>query len=77
MSWNIEGKYVTGIYLGLFPVAGTVTESRVKYGGDVCHTVSLKEPIKVFGVIRETVILNDQEIYYTYESETEQNAIVK
>ena len=47
--WHLEGMKVWGTYLDLFPVGGTVTESRVKYGGKVCHTVKLNSPIEVFG----------------------------
>jgi hypothetical protein len=60
--WNLEGMKVWGTYLNTFPVGGTVTESRVKYGGKVCHTVKLNSPIEVFGAIRETVILEHSDI---------------
>lgn len=60
--WHLEGMKVWGTYLDLFPVGGTVTESRVKYGGKVCHTVKLNSPIEVFGARRETVILEHSDI---------------
>ena len=45
-----------------FPVCGVVELSRVAYGGGVKHTVVLKEPIMVYGVERDRVILNHNEI---------------
>ena len=63
MNWNhLEGKRVNGLYLGLFPFRGTVVESRVKYGGDVQHTVQLAEPIVVYGAVRE--LTRDRKYFY-------------
>ena len=62
MSWNLEQKVVTGKYLGQFPIVGTVTESRVKYGGKVCNTISLQEPIVVFGAVRDVVLMDSDEV---------------
>jgi len=40
--WNLEGMRVKGMYLsGDQPVSGTVTHSRVEYGGNVSHHVKL------------------------------------
>jgi len=58
MDWNLEGKRINGIYLGLFPFKGMVMESRVKYGGHVQHTVALDETIKVFGEVREYILVD-------------------
>ena len=58
MSWNIEGAHVTGLYMNVFPFAGIVTESRVKYGGQVQHTVKLDSPIEVFGATRNTILID-------------------
>jgi hypothetical protein len=60
--WDLENCRVTGNYMGMFPIAGMVTESRVKYGGTVSHTVALDKPITVFGAIRECVILDNWEV---------------
>jgi hypothetical protein len=65
--WDLENCRVTGNYMGMFPVAGMVTESRVKYGGSVSHTVALDKPITVFGAIRECVILDNWEVSKIYE----------
>lgn len=59
MQWNLEGKRINGMYLGLWPYSGTVTESRVKYGGEVQHTVKVDEPFKVYGAVRDVVLVTD------------------
>ncbi|CAB4129831.1 hypothetical protein UFOVP116_135 [uncultured Caudovirales phage] len=58
MQWNLEGMQVYGMYLDDIPVSGMVTLSRVQYGGAVCHTVQLNEPITVYGAVRDRVILD-------------------
>ena len=65
--WNLENCRVTGNYMGIAPVAGMVTESRVKYGGSVSHTVELDTPITVFGAVRDRVILDNWEVEKIYE----------
>ena len=62
MNWNLEGKRVNGLYMGLFPYSGTVTESRVKYGGDVQHTVTVEQPFKVYGEVRKVLLISNKEI---------------
>ena len=62
MSWNLEGQRVHGLYLNQFPYAGVVSESRVKYGGTVQHTVELDETITVFGALRNHVLVSGNEI---------------
>ncbi len=57
MNWNLEGLRINGLYMGLFPVQGRVTLSRVQYGGTVSHHMDLEEPIKVYGAVRDRVIL--------------------
>jgi hypothetical protein len=57
MNWNLEGLRINGLYMGMFPISGKVDISRVKYGGEVSHHVVLDEPIKVYGAMRERVIL--------------------
>jgi hypothetical protein len=65
--WNLENCRVTGNYMGIALVSGMVTESRVKYGGSVSHTVELDKPITVFGSVRERVILDNWEVEKIYE----------
>lgn len=68
--WNLEGLTVRGEYFG-FPVAGVVTLSRVKYGGEVQHTVDLFFPITIFGDERTSVLLDANEVAHVeYESIT-------
>ena len=70
--WNLEGLTVRGTYFGL-PVEGVVTESRVKYGGTVQHTVDLFQPISLFSTSehRTTVLLDAHEVtFIEYESVT-------
>ena len=68
--WNLEGLTVRGEYYG-HKVSGVVTLSRVKYGGDVQHTVDLFFPITMFGSERTTVLLNASEVVHVeYESVT-------
>ena len=62
MSWNLEGKRINGLYMGLFPYTGLVTESRVKYGGEVQHTVLVDEPFKVYGAVRTQILVSGKEI---------------
>lgn len=62
MNWNLEGKRINGLYMGLFPYSGLVEESRVKYGGEVQHTVLVDEPFKVYGAVRERILVCITEI---------------
>jgi hypothetical protein len=48
--------------MGLFPYAGVVTESRVKYGGTVGHTVKVDAPLTVFGATRDCVLVSGSEV---------------
>lgn len=57
--WDKTGQYIHGLYLKFLPFAGVVTESRVKYGGQVQHTVKLNTPITVFGTVRDTILVGD------------------
>ena len=60
--WNLENMYVSGKYMGEFPIIGKVRLTRVKYGGGISHHVDLIEPMEIYGNIRESVILNHSEI---------------
>ena len=62
MSWHLEGHRVSGVYLETNHVNGTVTESRVSYGGRVQHTVLLDQPRTFFGTERTHVILYAEEL---------------
>lgn len=62
-NWHQAGKQITGKYMGIFPYSGQIVDSRVKYGGNVEHTVQLDEPISVYNDTRERILVNmkDQE----------------
>lgn len=62
MNWDLTGKRINGVYLGLWPFPGTVEESRVKYGGQVPHTVRVDEPFKVYGLVRDRILVCAAEI---------------
>lgn len=55
MIWQLEGKKVSGNYIGEYLVQGTVIESRVAYGGKVKHHVQLDSPLDLFGHERHFV----------------------
>ena len=58
MIWDQTGATISGEYKGVY-YAGKVTDSRVKYGGTVQHTVELFEPITVQGNVRHTILVED------------------
>ena len=59
MSWILDGKKVRADYLGI-AVVGTVTDSRVKYGGKVQYTLKLDEAIRLpWSTEKRTVVLVD------------------
>lgn len=62
MSWNLETKRVSGLYMGQFPYSGIVLESRVKYGGKVQHTVQVDVPFAVYGAVRTHILAETSEI---------------
>jgi len=62
MGWNLEGLEVTARYLEEFPVQGLVVQSRVALGGRVLHTILLDAPIRVYGAVRERVILEHTQV---------------
>lgn len=58
----LDGRRVTGMYMSEYPVSGIVRLSRVKYGGGMSHHVTLNSPINVYGAVRDSVILDANEI---------------
>ncbi len=68
--WNKEGQRVAGVYLGAYTVSGLVTESRVRYGGSVQHTVKLDEPVEVFGRSADVLLLDDTDLFQTQAIDT-------
>jgi hypothetical protein len=51
------------MYLQAYAVSGLVTESRVKYGGTVQHTVKLDKPMEVFGRTAEVLLLDEEDLF--------------
>ncbi len=68
--WNKEGQRVAGVYLGSYTVSGLVTESRVRYGGSVQHTVKLDAPVEVFGRSADVLLLDDGDLFQTQTIDT-------
>lgn len=60
--WNRTNQVVSGIYMGI-PYQGVVASSRVKYGGEVQHTVDLFNPIIVHGDERDCVLLSESDAF--------------
>lgn len=54
--WNRTGQIVRGTYMGQ-PYRGAVGGSRVKFGGEVQHTVDLFDDISVFGDCRSSILI--------------------
>lgn len=46
--WNLKGKRVKGIYIGMIEVTGVVEETYANYGRGVTHHVILDEGFSVF-----------------------------
>ena len=61
-NWYLEGQRVRGTYSGEFDVAGIVMNSRVRYGGAVSHHISLDVKVKINGTVRDSVMMNENEI---------------
>ena len=62
--WNREGQRVAGLYLKAYAVSGVVTESRVKYGGTIQHTVKLDKPATVFGRQADVLLLDEEDLFH-------------
>ena len=62
-NWDRTGTRVAGVYINTYTVLGLVTDSRVKYGGAVQHTVKLDTPMEVFGHVADVVLLNEEELF--------------
>jgi hypothetical protein len=64
MTWDRTGERVAGVYLG-YTVAGLVTESRVKYGGRVQHTLQLDQPMTLFSTERSVLLMDERDLFKT------------
>lgn len=71
MAWIKDGKRVKARYLGSENVTGVVVESRVRYGGKVCYTLNLDEPVQFRWRSEPTdvVIVDENEIDAEFDVE--------
>jgi hypothetical protein len=60
MNWDLTGMTVWARYLDEYDVYGRVESSRVKYGGEVQHTVVLAEPTVIYGQLRDRVLIENK-----------------
>lgn len=54
--WNRVNQVIRGEYFGV-PYRGVVGHSRVKYGGEIQHSVDLLDEIEVGGVTRNAILI--------------------
>jgi hypothetical protein len=62
MGWNKDGSTIKALYLSEHIVRGTVIESRVKYGGTVSYWLKLENPTFIFGSLRETLMVDENDV---------------
>jgi hypothetical protein len=73
MNWNLEGLRIKGRYMDSVNVTGLVKSSRVAYGGEVQHSVTIDKGFSLFNdaVTREageTVIIEHKFIQEVYSN---------
>jgi hypothetical protein len=73
MNWNLEGLRVKGKYMDSVNVSGVVKLSRVAYGGEVQHSVTIDRGFSLFnGAVKreagESVIIEHKYIQQVYSS---------
>lgn len=71
MGWNLEGMVVWARYLDEYDVCGRVESSRVKYGGEVQHTIVLSTPINIYGQLRDRVLVEHKSVTRVSDSNFE------
>ena len=64
--WDRTNQLIQGTYMDV-EYRGVVRNSRVKYGGDVQHTVDLLESIVVHDVVRELILVNESDQFVVLE----------
>jgi hypothetical protein len=64
--WDRSNQLIQGMYMDV-EYRGIVRNSRVKYGGDVQHTVDLLDTIEVHGVERELILVNESDQFVVLE----------
>lgn len=76
MGWNLEGMVIWARYMGEFDVCGRVESSRVKYGGEVQHTIVLAEPLTVYGRVADRLLVEHKYITRVSDGNFEAKGIV-
>lgn len=64
--WDRSNQVIQGLYMDV-EYRGVVKSSRVKYGGDVQHTVDLIDTITVHDVEREIILVNESDMFVVLE----------
>lgn len=64
--WDRTNQLIQGTYMNV-GYQGIVRNSRVKYGGDVQHTVDLIDTIVVHDVARELILVNESDMFVVLE----------
>jgi hypothetical protein len=65
-QWILEGLNVRALYLGKYQCTGRVWLSRVTWGGEVSHHIALDKPIEVYGAVRDSVIVDHDEVLQVF-----------
>lgn len=60
--WDRTNQIIHGVYQDV-QYRGIVRNSRVKYGGEVQHTVDLFDIITVHGVERELILVDESSMF--------------
>ena len=60
MNWDLTGMTIWARYMGEFDVYGVVESSRVKYGGEVQHTIRLPEPMNIYGRMADRLLIESK-----------------
>jgi hypothetical protein len=57
--WDLTGKTITGQYHGQ-NYSGTISSTRVCYGGDIQYTVELDQKLDIYGDIRDRILVRKE-----------------
>jgi len=76
MNWDLEGLRIKGRYMDSVNVSGLVKSSRVAYGGEVHHSVTIDKGFSLFnGAVSresgETVIIEHKHVQQVYSNTNE------
>lgn len=71
MGWNLEGMVIWARYLDEYDICGRVESSRVKYGGEVQHTVVLATPMTIYGQTRDRLLIEHKYVTRVSDGKSE------